>query len=852
MKIRFLILCAVLMLAALFVVSPALATPISATYQVTFGNAPDGTNVLWSNYSMQSGTVGSGYASSVYLRTESGIHIVGTYVNVSLPPNCKVGSISYSYRYNDATAALHSESIAVDGNFLRNTTVNGSTENTWNSTPTVSYSDAIGSALLIASESRDGTGGQGGYTNIDDILFGCTFDSGEIPGGIGGGSIKPIKEIDTDSVSEDLTLITTADFVNVYAVTAGVIDSMIETQDGWHVVIAGDDGSTVTYTGLSEVYITETGAQIDTNCLIGLTGYSTRRKYKASTGEYKNEIDFSWMDIDSEPVDWSGYDDPSGENRCADQSRTANCINNNPNLDNKASGWKFKSTSSDQIKTDGEFLLHNLDYISQNLVGLTDDTEYTVTVYGYADAKSALEVSLANALDNQTIAAGESFRFDFSLTPTDPTSLPDVYLLKLTGKGGDIHLDFVCIHTEEIVTPPAECYFKDWQFQKLTEWDTSGGAALTQGGLLDPSLGGYAQLPDASSISSDIVLYSDGTADAMYTLTIWARLAPWAIDIDGTDDWTIAADIDTGTGTEDLGTFHVTNFTGFFAQSQDFTIPGSETWAGSFELIADNTAGSQADQVEISGICITPEGGTWPGYDAADYSTIPGTARCVACVWPGLTLDIGAYIAWLSCMITNIWWCYLYKILVQIGKDIYAILGGFGMLMRFFAALITNFGNWLPKLVEWGAKKISAELAWIGGVWWQKLLAAIFGKEILDYFELSKVVAQALKDLSANTFDALINIWKLIAAMLKSFIGMYGNLIAAWQGSDVENPGFTTDCAVLSSSDVMYPVCVGLSLVDYAVTAFPAAVALLVVIHGVIDYFMLTRSFLMIKGTIQK
>jgi len=87
--------------------------------------------------------------------------------------------------------------------------------------------------------------------------------------------------------------------------------------------------------------------------------------------------------------------------------------------------------------------------------------------------------------------------------------------------------------------------------------------------------------------------------------------------------------------------------------------------------------------------------------------------------------------------------------------------------------------------------------------------------------------------------------------MLKSVVGMYGNLIAATQATDIEDVGFITDCAGLSSSQIMYPVCVGLGLTDYAVTSFPAAVALLVVVHGVIDYLMIKQSLMMLKKAVK-
>jgi hypothetical protein len=172
------------------------------------------------------------------------------------------------------------------------------------------------------------------------------------------------------------------------------------------------------------------------------------------------------------------------------------------------------------------------------------------------------------------------------------------------------------------------------------------------------------------------------------------------------------------------------------------------------------------------------------------------------------------------------------------------------MLLRYFSVLVGNFAAWLPKLIQFGAKKITEELAWIGGVWWQKLLALVFGKEILDLFQINKAIAQALKDIMGTTTDTLINTWKLIAAMLKSIVGMYGNLIAATQATDIEDVGFLTDCTGLSSSEVMYPICVGLGLTDYAVASFPAALAMLVVVHGVIDYLMIKQSLMMLKKAI--
>jgi hypothetical protein len=720
---------------------------------------------------------------------------------------------------------------------------------------------------------------EGGEVALDNVHFTCEGieEPPDPPGAIFWQPIQESEQIDvftpvdeeTDEIlaasritaaavysTDDLKL-NSAAVVQVYSAIPGVIGSVVQTTDSLYAVRIDGSGEaagfTATYSNLSTVYVLP-GDTVEGGCVIGVAGPQFAAVDGVTDPSYK-QIIFSVAEDDPEEElgilqDWTVYADPHGSEVCGSLLRYEDCINNNPKFEENGSAWSYGNsgsyTDNAPERGPGFVMLLGGQYASQEIWLPVMETYYVTVASTPQGPDATLSVQLGDMTIDQVITPtlpGTTVITEFGpYTGMEPSAPGHIYTLAVTNEDPPTapygtYVNFVCMHIDgaDSRTPPAACYFSNPKFDEDDSWVLAGGASIESA----LGVGGFLSMPLSSTASQGVYLYAFPAEPGQYRVTISARQEGLIADIGG--DTILSASIDSP-ALDDTATFNVHNTVLMKKFVHEFEVDVGDVADGDYILeVTDLDAG--VDSIQIGEVCLEPVGGQWPGYG----NSANKAPTCDSCSFPGINLDPTIWLAWLGCLFTS-FVCKIPAWIAIITAPMTAIFNFLGLIGRWFAVVGFRFGVFLQSLISSVVALLSGVLIGaINGVW-AALNSLPLIQEIVDRFGLAEIIAAAITGVIFGILASILSVIQIMA----SFAQIAGIFLAAMM--DAVNGTSTVDtgmpvCASLPTEDALYPLCMGLDLVDLMMTVFPALNAWIYAAIGVLGYFTATHIFARVGQT---
>jgi hypothetical protein len=875
------------------IAAPSASAQTAYEFHISFGPDHDSGTYLWDDYVFEDskGVVASTYgdpvpaAHGVPGTVIEGVDFTTIGFLVALPDGCSMTGIDYEWYYLDAVgnSVGHSADLLDDELaevYAITEHAAPGAEEVWTSfSGSVPEVEATYLRIELYTIFESGVA-TGGYIALDNVHFICEGidEPDEPPAGIVFWQpIQESEQIDvftpvdeeTDEIlaasritaaavysTDDLKL-NSAAVVQVYSSIPGVIGSVVQTADGVYAVRidgSGDAaGFTAVYSNLSTVYVLP-GDTVEGGCVIGVAGPQFAAVDGVTDPSYK-QIIFSVAEDDPEEElgilqDWTVYEDPHGSEVCGSLLRYEDCVNNNPKFEENGSAWSYGNSSSytdnSPERGPGFVMLLGGQYASQEIWLPVMETYYVTIASTPQGPDATLSVQLGDMTIEQVITPtlpGTTVITEFGpYTGMEPSAPGHIYTLAVTNEDPPtapygMYINFVCMHIDgsDSRTPPAACYFSNPKFDQDDSWVLAGGASIESA----LGVGGFLSMPLDSTASQGVYLYAFPAEPGQYRVTISARQEGLIADIGG--DTILSASIDSP-ALDDTATFNVHNTILMVKFVHEFEVDVGDVADGDYILeVTDLDAG--VDSIQIGEVCLEPVGGQWPGYG----NSANKAPTCDSCSFPGINLDPTIWLAWLGCLFTS-FVCKIPAWIAIITAPMTAIFNFLGLIGRWFAVVGFRFGVFLQGLISSVVALLSGVLIGaINGVW-AALNTLPLIQEIVDRFGLAQIIAAAI---TGAIFGILASILSVIQIMA-SFAQIAGIFLAAMM--DAVNGTSTVDtgmpvCASLPTEDALYPLCMGLDLVDLMMTVFPALNAWIFAAIGVLGYFTATHIFARVGQT---
>lgn len=393
--------------------------------------------------------------------------------------------------------------------------------------------------------------------------------------------------------------------------------------------------------------------------------------------------------------------------------------------------------------------------------------------------------------------------------------IEDVYLIALVPETPQETLfDASCTTTyqSETITTTYNILTNPGFEAGLTQWDTSGGYV----GIIGPASGytppeRYAYEGDyaiemtadvadkyicqtlyltstvsylraeAFSIASDAPLnFNDRDVSLLWTETVSTAIAYGNIQASDTSDWISIEGLQTGVNGDAVGTFCVKASGGDAGLFLDKITLTAHDSGGNLLCLApdelnpdDITPTPTPSPTPIGTATPTPTPSPTPQPDdfpVPDDETGGSGTRCYLCPRPTDFLDIGGWLAWLGCLIKNLFSCSLRIWFINLGNWI----GG----------VLANMTNYLAWFMDAAGKAIAWAFSVLGG-WYgylSKIVSYLFDglvavpEKMLTYFLQSGFV-QSLWNFVTNTISRMEGLSLLIDAATEAVQRMASALI---------------------------------------------------------------------------
>jgi hypothetical protein len=406
--------------------------------------------------------------------------------------------------------------------------------------------------------------------------------------------------------------------------------------------------------------------------------------------------------------------------------------------------------------------------------------------------------------------------------------------------------------------------------------------------------------PDGFATTS-FTLSGYASADATYRVTLWANGSTVDPDqhsilntyFDATDDdgdFVYETDIDPG----------FVEFGSWLRESFVYTVPAGETYSGDFTLFNETEDGVPLiDDIAVDSVCLEPVNGVWPDYeDVAPLPYVP--AGCAAVPTPPISGDVATWVAWVGALIRYFWTCQAPLWVNSILKDIQGVQDWIALLGRWFAIVFYDLGQFMWRLTQWGVYSLynliaglveemwsvssgAITLPWDGFslllalLWtlftgvvtltWTLLMAlislawtlfiglvtllwnvfstlvvafwtAITSLPLIDLFSFASVISELLFAIIAQVLSLIVTAFGVLVTMAQIVGIFFTSIQTGFNGSTSADLG-VIDCATMLTTEPMYPFCMGIDVVEYAIAAFPAFNILGLALMGAMAYHTL-------------
>lgn len=561
-----------------------------------------------------------------------------------------------------------------------------------------------------ATGAVDWTGSFGGVLYVTLEIFAnpsltavLTFDQ------IGGGLsyFRPVRADDVmgETAAGDTTGIQTTSAAYVFAISDGLIATVIHEATGYNVqLVIGDD--TVVYTNLQTTFA-ETGMAVTAGCVIGYAG--------DPPPGYPTGASYLFFTTDPDLPDWHDFADSLTNLPC--NQDVGSCLNSNPNFDNNGAGWLSRYAIADHFNNAGDsvMLLPRTGELYQPFLNVDPAETYIVTVIvangvGFNSGEITTQITGTLSSSSVTTFAGEFVTLTFAaLSPSDG---PNEFRITNTYDADNtLQITFACLSTSEPIIAPPTCYTPDPTLL-IDGWEHDVSVTYFAPQLPFQPTGRYA-VPDNSYLRYpvDISAFSDASTDFKLTIT-------GAAGASGTPTLTAnLADSDTHAEIQVIGDFTYPTVIPSPA-ALTFTLDAAEHIVGDLQIV-NSTGGGESALVYT--ICLQPVGGIWPGYENPDIRHAPFQVDCTACTAPSDFTDVVGWLAWLGCLLRYLLYCLIYGLINNVWGTIVAVGNGLGLLGRWLSAAVSVVAAWFwlaaqrgfMIFISWLIPIVNTVLAWL-------------------------------------------------------------------------------------------------------------------------------------------
>jgi hypothetical protein len=512
---------------------------------------------------------------------------------------------------------------------------------------------------------------------------------------------------------------------------------------------------------------------------------------------------------------------------CARQRYSNACtLVSNPIFDGGAN-WSFEPDEFDEypyFDTDGVGLVP-VGKARQTL-NLDPGQQYAISIYYHA-----IIGSYAGGFRIQLGAESSTYIQVDSVSPVE-TTIPDAYYTANNGNlydlvimgetnASNVVVDMVCVFDPDTVPPSAlgGCIFVDPEFDykpSRTPWTLSTTPAA------DVDTPGMASVVKDAYVEQSVSLHpKDGGANQEYTITaIYRREGKPQVGEDAGIAWTFASF---------SGTFTPSAAQAWQTDSDNFTI-ATDT-VGPFRFTAN---GSVSNIVQIDRLCIT----TADGVDPPGYAAPVLVVSCKICTYTptgDVNVDITEYVAWLGCVLAQLWECQFKSVLLGIWTGITNLLIFLGFFRMWIAGAILNL--WTA-----GNSNLIIFARWLGGEIHNLTMQLLYGlggsgsggsgtnlwDAIIALFNLLKSLIDGIFGLLASIVDLFLALIGMLINLVSNFLAnTVGMILSVIQGmvngvnmTPSEMPEWFPDCA--DPSNPLIGVCGGLKLMEDELQQGPA------------------------------
>jgi len=684
---------------------------------------------------------------------------------------------------------------------------------------------------------------QGTYTGTCPV---ASLDP--LPDGI-GLDVRPLRDdvtyevIHVDGYGPMVDDVHTDRGVNVYNSFAGTVVAIEDAGSGYLVKVLADDDRYTIYSNLDSVY-PRLNDTIETGCVLGTAADS----FKAPTsGPYTQDPGLLWYysgtdfyDFNTnEYIDWQTefYQPPVNAEPCGSDLRTDHCINYNPGLDERASGW-ITLNVEDAYIIDGSVKLQEynsslsqyivLDHEVDNYVTVSTRTYWdydyiAVTVIGATDYELLDTQVITLDLNDLGVDLGDLVVTEIGPLDLSTYDVNDTYIITVIAMfqyTNGVWIEDVCVSTGDAVVGIGHCYFDDWALEDNAQWTTHAGADWDS----NPStFGTGVVLGPGEWISGPVSLPSYETEDVDYTLTLMGKVT--GIDIGDLTEifggWsvTVSQEVLDGVTVElDIGDTTVDNALVVLSTPTDFTVPMDTTIIG--DLTITNDSGNTKN-LYLDAICIEPNTGVWPGTEDPDVPGAGDGRVCDTCPMPtGLSLvEIPAWLVWLWCSLSNFLYCTLISWIVALWDKLSAAAGFIGLFGRYLAVLMAQLTGWMMSLLTALGLALKEAMLYVISLAWNsmaglgiiKLLYDVIGYLIAFLLGMAEIGQTAVAYL-LSLLQMIINVGVVVSVFISSLSGALSGDVAT----------ITVPSCAPASSPLYEGFCLVFTFVDAVFDELPA------------------------------
>lgn len=359
---------------------------------------------------------------------------------------------------------------------------------------------------------------------------------------------------------------------------------------------------------------------------------------------------------------------PTNESPCSETEGYRDCLADNPRMMNDGFSW----TPDGNVTWLNPGVVLDPNESVTTTLNLNAAEDYTVTFFGQSSGGTPGQARVYLGNNSETVSVLQEWNSE-SVEFADIGN-PNAGFFYTVGiqNTGDVpfEVNSICVTDGEPNIAPHSCYFNNYSFDVgVSGWTGSEGIELQDGSLLVPDDGTFSQNvslePETYILKVKAAYWYTGPLDPNSILAAVSYKWP-----------------DTEVGYTDLQPAPIEGYAGVSSVAVwvEGTIVVEEATDSEMEFLISTFSSGDTDVLglQIQEVCLTPEDGTWPGYEGGVPPPIQATCSYISRPTSG---DTAAWLQWHWANLNKFFQCDLMVLLnrmYKVMRDTYTLIGWLG------------------------------------------------------------------------------------------------------------------------------------------------------------------------------